>query len=93
MQWMRTAMGLTLGEGRRNIGGRNYAFYVVDATRLKMIVTDFPSLLVGDAFGQQNVAFNVGSIERRICVFCWAGRARLDRSPPQEGSRRTAGEI
>jgi len=54
--------GTNFGRGTANIGGRNYAFYVVDATRLKMIVTDFPSLLVGDAFAQQNVAFNVGSL-------------------------------
>jgi len=54
--------GTNFGRGTANIGGRNYAFYVVDATRLKMIGTDFPSLLVGDAFAQQNVAFNVGSL-------------------------------
>jgi len=54
--------GTNFGRGTANIGGRNYAFYVVDATRLKMIVSDFPSLLVGDAFAQQNVAFNVGSL-------------------------------
>src|SRR5262249_11716451 len=35
---------------------------VVDATRIKFIGTDFPSALAGDAFAQQNLAFNVGSL-------------------------------
>ena len=54
--------GANFGRGTANIGGRNYAFYVVDATRLKMMGTDFPSLSVGDALAQQNIAFNVGSL-------------------------------
>jgi hypothetical protein len=57
-----TANGSTFGRGTANIAGRDFAFYVVDATRLKFLGTGFPSAFVGDAFAQQNVAFNIGSV-------------------------------
>ena len=54
--------GTAFGRGTGNIAGRNLAFYVVDATRVKFIGTDFPSELVGEAFAQSNNAFNNGSL-------------------------------
>ena len=54
--------GTTFGRGTANIAGRNFAFYVVDATRIKFLGTDFPSELVGGAFAQQNIAFNDSSL-------------------------------
>jgi len=54
--------GTTFGRGTANIAGRNFAFYVVDATRIKFIGTDFPSELLGEAFAQQNIAFNDSSL-------------------------------
>jgi len=54
--------GTGFGRGTANIAGRNFAFYVVDATRIKFIGTDFPSALAGDAFAQQNTLFNDGSV-------------------------------
>ena len=54
--------GTAFGRGTANIAGRNFAFYVVDATRVKFLGTDFPSELVGEAFAQQNIAFNDSSL-------------------------------
>jgi hypothetical protein len=54
--------GTAFGRGTANIAGRNFAFYVVDATRIKFIGTDFPSELLGEAFAQQNIAFNDSSL-------------------------------
>src|SRR5262249_28143978 len=54
--------GTRFGRGTANIAGRPFAFYVVDATRLKFIGTDFPSALVGDAFAQENIAFTPASL-------------------------------
>lgn len=54
--------GTTFGRGTANIAGRNFAFYVVDATRIKFMGTDFPSELLGEAFAQQNIAFNDSSL-------------------------------
>lgn len=54
--------GTRFGRGTANIAGRSFAFYIVDATRLKFIGTDFPSALVGDGFAQQNIAFNTASV-------------------------------
>ena len=53
--------GAAFGRGTANIAGRNFAFYVVDATRIKFIGTDFPSALVGEAFAQDTTAFNDSS--------------------------------
>jgi len=46
------------GRGVANIAGHNFAFYVVDATRLKLVGTDFPEVFSGEAFAQQNIAFS-----------------------------------
>jgi hypothetical protein len=54
--------GTTYGRGTANIAGLSFAFYVVDATRLKLVGTDFPSGYVGDAFAQQNIAFTTSSL-------------------------------
>ena len=54
--------GTNYGRGTANIAGHTYVFYVVDATRLKFLNTDFPSLLVGDALAQQNMAFTSASL-------------------------------
>lgn len=54
--------GAAFGRGTANIAGRNFAFYVVDATRIKFLGTDFPSELAGEAFAQQNIAFNDSSL-------------------------------
>jgi hypothetical protein len=54
--------GTAFGRGTAAIAGRNFAFYVVDATRIKFIGTDFPSELVGEGFAQQNIAFNDSSL-------------------------------
>jgi hypothetical protein len=47
--------GTTFGRGTASIAGQNFAFYVVDATHLKLLGTGFPSEYIGDAFAQQNV--------------------------------------
>jgi hypothetical protein len=54
--------GTTFGRGTANIAGQSFAFYVVDASRLKFNGIGFPSALVGDAFAQQNIAFTAASI-------------------------------
>ena len=54
--------GSAFGRGTANIAGQVFAFYVVDATRVKFIGTGFPSAFVGDAVGQQNIAFNIASL-------------------------------
>lgn len=53
--------GSAWGRGTAQIAGRVFAFYVVDATRVKFIGTGFPSALIGDARAQQNVAFTTAS--------------------------------
>ena len=54
--------GSAWGRGTAEIAGRAFAFYVVDATRVKFIGTGFPSALIGDARAQQNVAFTTASL-------------------------------
>ena len=54
--------GSTFGRGTAKIAGQDFAFYAVDATRVKFIGTGFPSAFAGDAFAQQNIAFNLGSL-------------------------------
>jgi hypothetical protein len=54
--------GRTFGRGTAAIAGQDFAFYVVDAARVKFIGTGFPSAYAGDAFAQSNVAFNVASL-------------------------------
>jgi len=50
------------GRGVANIAGHNFAFYVVDATRLKLVGTDFPEVFSGEAFAQQSIAFTAASL-------------------------------
>ena len=47
--------GTNFGRGTANIAGHNFAFYIVDATRLKLLGTDFPAAFSGEAFAQQNM--------------------------------------
>jgi hypothetical protein len=54
--------GSGFGRGTAHLAGQDFAFYVVDATRLKMVGTSFPSAYLGDAIAQQNTAFNVASL-------------------------------
>jgi hypothetical protein len=54
--------GTNFGRGTANIAGHNFAFYVVDATHLKLLATNFPEAFSGDAFAQQNISFNSASL-------------------------------
>ena len=54
--------GTNFGRGTANIAGHNFAFYVVDATRLKLLGTDFPDVFSGEAFAQQNMSFTATSL-------------------------------
>jgi hypothetical protein len=54
-----TTSGSGYGRGTAHLAGQDFAFYVVDATRLKLVGTSFPSAYIGDAFAQQNTAFTV----------------------------------
>ena len=54
--------GSAWGRGTAQIAGRDFAFYVVDATRVKFLGTGFPSALIGDAVAQQNIAFTTASL-------------------------------
>lgn len=54
--------GINFGRGTANIAGQNFAFYIVDATRLKLLGTDFPASFSGEAFAQQNITFTAASL-------------------------------
>jgi hypothetical protein len=54
--------GTNFGRGTANIAGHNFAFYIVDATRLKLLGTDFPAAFSGEAFAQQNMSFTSASL-------------------------------
>jgi hypothetical protein len=54
--------GITFGRGTANIAGHNFAFYIVNGTRLKLLGTDFPAALSGEAFAQQNMSFTDASL-------------------------------
>jgi hypothetical protein len=54
--------GTNFGRGTANIAGHNFAFYIVDSTRLKLLGTDFPAAFSGEAFAQQNIAFTTASL-------------------------------
>ena len=53
--------GSGFGRGTAHLAGQDFAFYIVDATRLKLVGTSFPSAYIGDAFAQQNTGFTVAS--------------------------------
>jgi hypothetical protein len=57
-----TTSGSGYGRGTAHLAGQDFAFYLVDATRLKLVGTSFPSAYIGDAFAQQNTAFTVASL-------------------------------
>jgi hypothetical protein len=52
------------GRGTADIAGQNLIFYIVDGTRLKFISSDadLPAALVGEAFAQQNISFNLSNV-------------------------------
>jgi len=54
--------GINFGRGTANIAGHNFAFYIVDGTRLKLLGTDFPAAFSGEAFAQQNMSFTDASL-------------------------------
>jgi hypothetical protein len=54
--------GTNFGRGTANIAGHNFAFYIVDATRLKLLGTDFPAAFSGEAFAQQNISYTPVSL-------------------------------
>jgi hypothetical protein len=54
--------GTNFGRGTASIAGHNFAFYIVDATRLKLLGTDFPDAFSGEAFAQQNISFTAASL-------------------------------
>jgi hypothetical protein len=54
--------GTNFGRGTANIAGHIFAYYIVDATRLKLLGTDFPAAFAGEAFAQQNISFTAASL-------------------------------
>ncbi|MGB8475797.1 MAG: hypothetical protein WCE61_17085, partial [Candidatus Acidiferrum sp.] len=54
--------GLNYGRGTANIAGHNFAFYIVDSTRLRLVSLDFPEAFYGDAIAQQNISFTAASL-------------------------------
>ena len=56
------------GRGVANIAGHNFAFYVVDATRLKLVGTDFPEVFSGEVFAQRNIVFSDASLNSGFAV-------------------------
>jgi hypothetical protein len=54
--------GINFGRGTANIAGHNFAFYIVDASRLKLLGTDPAEAFSGEAFAQQNISFTAASL-------------------------------
>jgi hypothetical protein len=54
--------GTNFGRGTANIAGHNFAFYIVDATRLKLLNTNPREAFSGEAFAQQNISFTAASL-------------------------------
>jgi hypothetical protein len=54
--------GTNFGRGTANIAGHIFAYYIVDATRLKLLGTDFPAAFAGESFAQQNISFTAASL-------------------------------
>ncbi len=55
--------GTTYGRGTANIAGLNFAFYIVDASRVKFISTAVSAVYQGDAFAQQKINYDVMSLK------------------------------
>ncbi len=49
---MDTTYGPAFGRGIASIAGLNFAFYIVDGTRIRFLQIAYPALLVGDAVSQ-----------------------------------------
>jgi hypothetical protein len=54
--------GSTFGRGTATLAGQNFAFYIVDATHLKLLGTGSPSEYLGDAFKQSTASFDLTSV-------------------------------
>jgi hypothetical protein len=54
--------GTNFGRGTANIAGHNFDFYIVDATRLKLLGADPAEAFSGEAFAQQNISFTAASL-------------------------------
>jgi hypothetical protein len=54
--------GINFGRGTANIAGHNFDFYIVDATRLKLLGKDPTEAFSGEAFAQQNISFTAASL-------------------------------
>lgn len=54
--------GTNFGRGTANIAGHNFAFYIVDATRLKLLGANSSEAFSGEAFAQQNMSFTTASL-------------------------------
>ncbi|MGH9680632.1 MAG: hypothetical protein ACRD4Y_11840, partial [Candidatus Acidiferrales bacterium] len=54
--------GTNFGRGTANIAGHNFAFYVVDSTRIKLLGTDSTEAFSGEAFAQQNMSYTAASL-------------------------------
>jgi hypothetical protein len=62
----------TCGRGLAVIAGTDYAFYVVDATRVRFISTSGGEMLSGDAVVQKNIPANISALNSGF-VFVVAG--------------------
>ena len=54
--------GTTYGRGTANIAGHDFAFYIVDATRLRLVSINPVEAFSGDAFAQQSTPFTITSL-------------------------------
>jgi len=54
--------GTTYGRGTANIAGHDFAFYIVDATRLRLVSIHPLEAFSGDAFAQQSPPFTIASL-------------------------------
>jgi hypothetical protein len=54
--------GTTYGRGTANIAGHDFAFYVVDGTRLKLLSTNPSEAFSGETFAQQGMSFTIASL-------------------------------
>ena len=79
--------GTNFGRGTANIAGHNFAFYIVDASRLKLVGSDFPEAFSGEAFAQQNLFFTAASLNSGF-AFLIGGSSSV--GPIATGGRFTA---
>lgn len=67
--------GTNFGRGTANIAGHNFAFYIVDATRLELLGTDFPEVFSGEALAQQNIVFTPASLNGGFAFLIGGGNS------------------